>query len=154
MTKTRREEINARLHELAKRPGGLTAEAVVEDARDPDSPLHSSFEWDVGAAARQQWLATASRLINGYRVTVTVESRTLSAPVFVRSPEEPRRFIAADRAASERDVAMAVLQREVARVRAAVGRMEAVAASLGLSSDVAELSARVNEVASAIGAAT
>lgn len=140
MTKTRRETINARLHELAKaNGGGLTAEVVIADAKDPQSPLHDSFEWNVEAAAHRDWVVTASRIINAYRVDVTYESVTLSAPVFIRSPEQPKRYVAVDAVAANREQALAALHREMARVQAAIGRMRSVAAALGLEAPVSEL---------------
>ncbi len=43
--------------------GELTPEDVVADARNPNSPLHSFFEWDDSAAAEQYRLQQARGLI-------------------------------------------------------------------------------------------
>lgn len=43
--------------------GELTPDDVVKDARNPNSPLHSFFEWDDGAAADQYRLNQARGLI-------------------------------------------------------------------------------------------
>jgi hypothetical protein len=151
VTDAKRREINARLHEIAKRSGGdlLTAD-VIADARDPASPLHDSFAWDVQQAAYSHWTATAARLINGYRVDVTIEGRQLSAPVFVRSPDQPKRYVPTDRLAEEKELARAALRREIERVRAAVGRMRAVAAALGLVDEIVQLEASVSAVGEAV----
>lgn len=44
---------------------GCSAEDVLEEAKRRGSPLHGAFEWDVGKAARQQWLATARHCCSG-----------------------------------------------------------------------------------------
>jgi hypothetical protein len=43
--------------------GELTPKDVVDDARNPNSPLHSFFEWDDGEAAEQYRLQQARGLI-------------------------------------------------------------------------------------------
>lgn len=43
--------------------GELTPRDVVDDARNPNSPLHSYFEWDDGAAAEAYRLKQARGLI-------------------------------------------------------------------------------------------
>lgn len=53
----------------AEGKGELTPDAVVADARNPNSPLHSHFEWDNGKAAEQHRLAQARRLIRAVVVT-------------------------------------------------------------------------------------
>lgn len=151
MTVSRREAINARLHQLAKENGrSLTADVVIADARDPESPFHDSFEWDVERAAHQYWVTVANRLINGYRVEVTVENRTLHAPVYVRSPEQPKRYIHVDQMAGEHELAVAALRREGERVIAAIGRMQALAATLGLSSRIDAVDAAMRSMFEAI----
>lgn len=47
---------------------GLTAEAVVQEAKKPSSPLHPLFEWDDGKAAEQWRLHRARNLIRAVRV--------------------------------------------------------------------------------------
>jgi hypothetical protein len=60
------------LAKLARKHGGqLRPEVVVESARDPKSPLHSSFNWDDTEAAIQWRLQQARMLI---RAVVTYES--------------------------------------------------------------------------------
>jgi hypothetical protein len=48
------------LEELAARNGGeLTAAETLEAARDPNSPIHSCFQWDDSLAAEQYRLEQA-----------------------------------------------------------------------------------------------
>lgn len=66
-------EIVAELRRLAAENGGiLKPEAVVDAARDDESPLHSQFEWDDTEAAAAYRLYQARHLIA--RVVVTYES--------------------------------------------------------------------------------
>lgn len=57
-----------RLIELYKIHGKLTADLVVEDAEDPDSPLHDAFEWDDENAAYNHRLTQARTLIARYKI--------------------------------------------------------------------------------------
>ena len=58
-------EIEEALRRVKKddQDGILTAEAVVEAAKDPESPLHHQFEWDDSAAAHAHRLNQARQLI-------------------------------------------------------------------------------------------
>lgn len=49
--------------------GRLTAQLVVDEASDPESLLHSHFEWDDEVAAEQHRLAQARKLIRKVRIT-------------------------------------------------------------------------------------
>lgn len=67
--------------------GLLTAEAVVAEAEDKDSPLHECFTWDDSAAAHQYRLYEARQLI---RVCVEVLPAAPDTPVevFVSLPQD------------------------------------------------------------------
>lgn len=148
MTEQRRHAINGRLLQLATANGGaLTADLVIADAQKPESPLHGEFDWNVASAAHSHWVTVANRLINAYTVTVTVDSVTLKAPVFLRSADDPKRFVRSESLATDRSVAREVLQREIARVRAAVGRMQAVASILELNDEIDVLQRQAQAVA-------
>ena len=57
-------EVRNELHRIQTLNGGLLrASDVVEEARNPESPLHSSFNWDDTAAAHQWRLQQARQLI-------------------------------------------------------------------------------------------
>ncbi len=146
MSEARRKAINARLHMLHKEHGELTADMVIQDAKSPESPFHDSFEWNVERAAYQHWVHTANSIINGYRVSVTVDTVTLQAPVFVRSPEHNKRFVRVDQMATERDIAKAALRREADRVYAALKRMQGLAAALGLTDSLKDIDESLRDV--------
>ena len=55
----------AELRRIAAEHGGvLKPEDVVEEAKDPDNPLHSAFEWSNTEAARKYRLWQARQLIS------------------------------------------------------------------------------------------
>lgn len=51
------------LMEVRRRYGALNAENTVEYATDPDSPLHTEFEWDNESAGHEHRLSQARKLI-------------------------------------------------------------------------------------------
>jgi hypothetical protein len=54
--------------------GQLTPSVVVEEARDPDHPLHSRFEWDDSAAGERWRRHQAHELIQSVRVSYKARS--------------------------------------------------------------------------------
>ena len=72
----------AELEKIRKRNHGglLLAEAVVESARDPKSPLHEDFEWSDGEAAKLYRLDQARCLI---RVFITDDGQSRPTPTYV-----------------------------------------------------------------------
>lgn len=72
------------LKEIAKRDGGLLRPAAVVDAaRDEESPLHGAFEWDDGEAAQKYRLLQAQSLIRSFKVAIERNGQTHTVPVFV-----------------------------------------------------------------------
>jgi hypothetical protein len=72
-----------RLRTIYDRDGKLTAESVVDDARDPSSPLHARFDWDDTVAAFQ-WRLEQARCVIRAAVTV-IDEQPVRAFVHVRS---------------------------------------------------------------------
>ena len=72
------------LRKIAARDGGLLRpQAVVDAARDKDSPLHGAFCWDDTEAAQRYRIIQAQALIRSFRVTVNECGKKYDAPVFV-----------------------------------------------------------------------
>lgn len=88
--------------------GPLTAERVLERAKDPTSALHSEFEWNDALAAHKQRLTVAQTLI--IRVRVRIETPA-SPPreTRVRVRPEPRAQTPAPRAPAPRPAASIAL---------------------------------------------
>lgn len=68
--------------------GELTPEDVLRDARNPNSPLHSFFEWDDGAAAERFRLSQARGLIRAVvAVYVSDDKPAIRQRAYVHVPE-------------------------------------------------------------------
>ena len=89
------------LKQIANRNGGLLRpQAVVDAARDEESPLHGAFCWDDTEAANRYRLIQAQELIRSFKITVEDCGQKCDVPVFVgvssdrsgSSAENPYRF--------------------------------------------------------------
>ena len=137
-----RDVVLDRLRILEKRGGKLTAETVVADAADPDSPLHDVFEWDDAVAANRHRVEQARALIRRYRFEVTVEEVTLRVPQYVRDPartEHQQGYVRTAVVAKDADRARAVLRWETERAVAHVVRVRSLAAFFGLEDECREI---------------
>lgn len=63
------EYVRQRLEEIAQRRGILTPLVVLDEARNPEHPLHGRFEWDDTVAAEKYRLEQAHQLIRVARVS-------------------------------------------------------------------------------------
>ena len=81
------------LERIRSTQGKLTADNVLDAAKDVESPLHEAFEWDDTEAARQHRLAQARRLIVSVRVINSPMQTNVPAFVSVRTPKEGRQYI-------------------------------------------------------------
>lgn len=136
--KPEKEAVVARLGALADKEGRLTPEQVVEDARDPKSPLHPCFEWDDSKAAHQHRLYQARKLVAVY-VTQTIETRQIRVPMFVRDPDaapNAQGYVRTVVVKTEKERAREVLLDELGRVAAITQRARALAALFGLENEV------------------
>lgn len=121
---------------LGDADGHIEPVNVVEAARDPSSPIHDEFEWDIRKAAQAHQIETARSLIKVVRLETVIETRTVIAPYYVTDPTRPaksRRFVELTRLNADREIAERVVLDELDRIAAAIRRAQAVAAVLGLS---------------------
>lgn len=134
--------IERRLAELTERGGGvLTPEAVVEDARDKASPLHSRI---YGKSDREAALAhrleLARQLIRSVRVNIKTEKITYTVVGYVHDPgKKESGYVPTVSLINERERALETLTREFARVEGIVERSREIAAVLGLEGDFERL---------------
>jgi hypothetical protein len=146
MNRQNKKAIRERLAALDKRYGTLTPDAVVEDARDPKSPLHGEFNWDVKQAAMEHWRERARDLIRTFTVTVTYETHKIAIPEWVRNPRAKSRdqgYSRVSKIRSEKDNAMEALMREIEYAEAAIERARRVAIGLGLEQHCERLLAEI-----------
>lgn len=108
-------EVGAHLELLRKEhKGELTPEDVLKDAENPNSPLHSFFEWDDGEAARQHRLAQARGLIRSVVAIYTHDDKPATrtrAYVHVPESRETAHYRRADHAMSQTNTREMVLRR-------------------------------------------
>lgn len=142
-------EVEQRLAELTMKNGGiLTPEAVVEDAKSKESPLHDLFQWDVKKAAYQHWLDTARSLIRSVRVEVHVESRKVSTVAYVRDPKAPperQGYVRTATLRSDTDLAREALEQEFQRITAAMHRARELSVYFGLKDELEAMIATLGE---------
>lgn len=114
-------EVGEHLELLRKRfKGELTPEDVLDDAKNNNSPLHSFFEWDDGAAAHQFRLQQARGLIRAVVAIYTSEDKPAvrtRAFVHINEPGAPH-YRDAAHAMSEKKTRKMVLQRAWAELQA------------------------------------
>jgi hypothetical protein len=147
-----RAEVIARLKWLQDERGGLDPRAVVEDAKDPGSPLHGCFEWDAEKAAENYWLIQARNLIRSVRLVVSEERINLKTIAYVRDPEkaaDESGYISTTHVRTDKERSRQVLTQELLRAESAMERAYDVADALGLGEDVNSLLAQIRGIRSA-----
>jgi hypothetical protein len=144
----------AELQAIAAANGGrLTAEMVVQAARDEESPLHDFFTWDDAAAAAEHRIAQARALIRSVRVVFRTETVTVRAPYFIRDPEMPpseQGYVSLPQLRTDEDAARAAIVTEFARAASALQRARSIAVALGLEGEVMELADRLAMLRAAV----
>lgn len=144
------EQIRSRINEIASRQGGrIRPDDVVQDARDPESPLHERFEWNADKAAQAHWLDTARELIRAVRVQVTTDTTIVSSVAYVRDPSvdaDEQGYVSIAMLRSDSELAREAIVYEFARAQGALTRAREVAAALNLKTEVDRLIAGVNRV--------
>lgn len=135
----KRKVIAARLTLIqAKHRGVLRPEDVVKDAKNPSSPLHGLFEWDVQKASYEHWLNTARVIIGKVRVEVIVEDRKLVVPKYVRDPAKSRDeqgYMEVLKIRTEEDLSRDLLQQELKRAITIMERVCNLADVLGVGKE-------------------
>lgn len=135
--------VKKRLEFIARTNGGILRPVdVVEDAKDPDSPLHELFNWDVEEAAFEHWIHTARTIIARVKINITTETIVLKAPAYVRDPtlhgrEQGYRETVSLR--TDKDMAREVIAGEVQNVISALRRARNVAAALEMETEIDRL---------------
>lgn len=143
-------QIRDRINDIAARNDGrIRPDDVVADARDPTSPLHDRFEWDVQKAAHTHWLDTARELIRAVRVSITTDTTVVSSVAYVRDPSvssDEQGYVSVASLRSNEDLSREAIVYEFSRAQGALTRAREIAAALNLRSEVDRLIAGVSRV--------
>lgn len=139
------EEIAQRLEQI-QQGGRLRPRDVVEDARNPLSPLHDQFEWDDGVAAERFRLVQARRLIRSVEYTPVGSKQFVPSVAYVRDPKANGResgYVRTVDLATDHSRARAAMADELARVTALLDRALRLAEALGLTKQVKHIREQV-----------
>jgi hypothetical protein len=143
LTGAKRDAIAARLALLAKNGGGrLTPDAVIADAKNPKSPLHDQFEWDVGKAAYEHWQQQARDLIVSVKYTMTTTHTTVRVPMYYRDPTcapQEAGYVDVPKLRSDEDMARDALIDAFRAVGDMLRRAQQLAVALEMDDEVAKL---------------
>jgi hypothetical protein len=96
--------IGERLEAIRAAKGKLTAEDILEDATQEDSPLHNGFEWNDAAAGHQHRLNQARKMVVSIRVLDSPAAKPTIAYVSVRTPDKGRSYVPTIEALSDADL--------------------------------------------------
>lgn len=82
-------DIAGKEFERIDRERGLTAQAVVDESRAEDAPLHKAFEWD-DVIAGEEWRKQQARVMIS-NLVIRIEDRTDSPEIraFIKLEESP-----------------------------------------------------------------
>lgn len=135
--------------------GRLTPDAVLEAARDPESPLHECFTWNDSVAAHEHRLDQARRLITSVTLQVTYNRINLDVPSYIRDPAaQPHQqgYRNVLRVRSETEMAREALVQEMARAGALLRRARQLALVLEVEDQIDALEAQVANFAADLAA--
>lgn len=143
-----------RMRSLETPDGRLSPDAVIEDARDPTSPLHNYFDWDTKVLVEKQLHAQARALIRSVRVMVHRKEPLKKTVAYVADPGKPtdRQYVSTARLRTDHELAIEALYAELKRVEGALNRAYDVAYAADLTSEVAALRDRVQSLLSSSAA--
>jgi hypothetical protein len=123
------------LAELARRHGKVSAEALVSDARSPQHPWHSRFEWNDAEAGHRHRLDQARDLIASVRYRIVQSDRLLACPYYIHDTElasGEQGYVSVPELLTSEGRARNVVTAELEAVAAALRRAVSIAEVLGL----------------------
>jgi len=134
------EGVDDAIRELYARDGTVTPDSVILAARDPNSPLHARFNWDIEEAAMEHWRDTARSLIRSVRVIVKTEHISFrpklpAAPEFIRDPSAKynnQGYSRVSEIRSDEDRARDAITAEIERADGCIKRAISIGYELGL----------------------
>lgn len=103
---------------MLERRGELTPQALVDESRSEDAPLHGMFEWDDRVAAEQYRQVQARQIIQSIEVVAVGDSKPVKAFVSLRVAGQERRYESTEVALSNPDTREKVLKEALAELAA------------------------------------
>lgn len=141
--------IHSILGEMEKK-GKLTPDAVIKEARNPKSPLHSKFEWNIQKAALESWRATARDIIASYRINIVIDEQVFEIPKFVRDvrrPSDAQGYKSIGRIKTKRAEAALFLERELNLAATYCAKAISYASYLNMTGKIEALIVEIKELA-------
>jgi len=138
-----------RIRSLENERGELTPHAVLDDARDPSSPLHSQFDWDDTRAAEKYRVEQARRLIRTVRLVITERNTQVRSVAYVRDPDKEYAdagYVSTAALRTDEQRARAALVKELERAAAALARAYDVAYAVGLTNEIEALRRQIDQI--------
>jgi hypothetical protein len=137
----KRQLLQDELARLYKLHGKLAPDILVEEAANPNHPLHDGFgwEWNDERAAHLQRLDHARRLISSVKYEVIHERKILAVPVYIHDPRaEGQGYVELKAIKNEKAVALDALKTEISRSLRYIERAQGIAGELELDAELRE----------------
>ena len=135
-----RVEVIQALEEITNGNGGkLTPDLVIEHARNPESPLHTEFNWDVEQAAMSHWRSQARRLISSVLVSIKTSKSVVNCVAYVRDPDadyNEQGYVPTASLVSDEQRSASAMLYEISRLNATLIRAEHLAEALLVEKEI------------------
>jgi hypothetical protein len=141
--------VEARINKLYKVNKNITPDDVINDAKNPESPLHECFNWNIGIAALEHWRDTARALIRSVTIKVTVESHVLASPRYIHSPDvaaHEQSYVDVTELKTKPKLAKEALTYEIELMESIIERVKSIAVSLGLENEINNISKSIAKI--------
>ena len=148
LTVQQREDIRSVLERL-RSINELTPDNVIAEAKDPSSPLHSQFTWDLSEAALLTWRQQARTLISSFVITETVDRKTYTIQQFVEPCKSGKEqgYIGFLEIKSSKTLAAEFMERELGIAKTYVSKTMNYAKVLGMEEKVAKVARDLDRLA-------
>ena len=114
---------------IARKHGAVTPQLIVNEARDPNHPLHGEFDWDDQSAANQHRLAVARALLRQIEyIGQDITGRPVEAVGYVHEPGvKTQSYVPLSGIAKNRSKSLDLLNQEVAQCEGMIHRAQRIA---------------------------
>lgn len=122
--------------------GRATAEEVLTDAKQPTSPLHDLYDWDLQRAAEEHWLDRTREILRMPKVVVVTETLQIKVPRYLRDPAAEAReqgYVSLAELRTDPVAARRALAQEFERAAGVLKRARGIAVALGLAEEIERL---------------